>query len=337
MDILTHLTLGACIGEAFAGRKLGKHAMLWGAISHSLPDADVVTSMWLSTPGALLAHRGLTHSFLFCALFAPIMAIAARSIHSASGISWLKWTLFFGLTILLHDGLDSLNSYGVGWFEPFSRLRISFNTIYIADPWLTIWPLSASLALLCLRKNHSGRRIWLNAGLGMCCVYLLYCGVNKIKIDRAVHKLLTEQKIAYTRYFTTPAPLQNWLWYIAAGNDSGYYVGYRSLFDHRKQQRFHYFPRSTFLLGKQKNRDDVSKLIRFSQEFYTIGWLKDSLVFNDLRFEQQIGWQNPDAPFVFHYFLLSPEKNRFVVQRGRFSGWNGQAIKSLWSCIKGNQ
>ena len=38
MDSITHIALGACMGEAFLDRKLGKKAMLWGALAQSIPD-----------------------------------------------------------------------------------------------------------------------------------------------------------------------------------------------------------------------------------------------------------------------------------------------------------
>ena len=47
MDSLTHIVLGAAIGELMAGRKLGKKALLIGAIANSLPDIDFVASFWL--------------------------------------------------------------------------------------------------------------------------------------------------------------------------------------------------------------------------------------------------------------------------------------------------
>ena len=64
MDTLTHFALGACIGEAVAG-KMGKKAMLFGAIANSLPDIDFAASLWLKPDENLLAHRGITHSFMF--------------------------------------------------------------------------------------------------------------------------------------------------------------------------------------------------------------------------------------------------------------------------------
>ena len=57
MDSLTHIVLGACIGEAMLGKKLGKKAMLIGAIAQSLPDIDFVAALWLGPAENLLAHR----------------------------------------------------------------------------------------------------------------------------------------------------------------------------------------------------------------------------------------------------------------------------------------
>ena len=47
MDSLTHIALGACIGEAFFERGFGKKAMIWGALAQSIPDIDFVASLWL--------------------------------------------------------------------------------------------------------------------------------------------------------------------------------------------------------------------------------------------------------------------------------------------------
>ena len=61
MDSLTHTVLGACLGQLIAGKKIGKKAMLWGAIANNIPDIDVITSAWMGQADSLLAHRGFTH------------------------------------------------------------------------------------------------------------------------------------------------------------------------------------------------------------------------------------------------------------------------------------
>jgi inner membrane protein len=141
--------------------------------------------------------------------------------------------------------------------------------------------------------------------IGVSGLYLLYCLFNKSNINADVRRSLRKQQISYTRYFTTPAPLQNWLWFVVAGNDSGYHVGYRSLFDHSDTIAFQYFPRNDSLLQPMAMRNDVHRLMRFAQEYYTVEKYYDTLVFNDLRFGQEVGWFNPHGKFAFHYYLES--------------------------------
>ena len=335
MDSLTHIALGACMGEAFAGKQLGKKAMLWGALAQSIPDIDFMASLWMSTPSGLLAHRGFTHSFLFCALITPLFSLVAERLHRPHNISLFKWVLFFGGVIFIHIFIDAFNNYGVGWLEPFSHVRITFNAIYVADPFFSIWPGIAFVALLLLKKRSAQRRKWWRVGLGIAALYLFYCMINKAKIDNDVKGILQKQQISYTRYFTTPAPLQNWLWYVVAGNDSGYYVGYRSLFDREDEIRFEYFPRNSNLLDTIRDHEECQQLIRFSRQFYTVEKRSDTLIFNDLRFGQIIGWYNPHEQFVFHYYLNHPDDNRLVVQRGRFAKWNWKVAGSLLKRIGG--
>ena len=173
-------------------------------------------------------------------------------------------------------------------------------------------------------------------GLGLSALYLMYCMINKAVINSTVKDILKKQQITYTDYFTTPAPLQNWLWYVVARNDSGYNIGFRSVFDSKKEIDFHYFPRREHLLEPVKGNEDLQKLIRFSQQYYTLEQWNDTLVFNDLRFGQIIGWENPKGRFVFHYYLLHPGDNTLVVQRGRFEGWNQQVFIRLLKRIAGN-
>lgn len=336
MDSLTHIALGACIGEAFFEKGFGKKAMVWGALAQSIPDIDFIASTWLNTTENLLAHRGITHSILFAILIVPLFAVTANRVHRPHDISFRKWILFFATEVFAHLLLDGCNNYGVGWLEPFSHIRFSFNTIYVADAFFSIWPGIAFVMLIILNRFHPARVFWWRLGVFLPILYLGYSTWHKININRDAQEIFTTQHIAHKRYFTTPAPLQNWLWYVVAGNDSGYYVGFRSVFDSKKQIRFQYFPRNDSLLQPIADHKDLQNLIRFSQQFYTVEKWKDTLVFNDLRFGQIIGWENPKERFVFHYFLQQPLDNVLVVQRGRFAKWDRQAIQSFWQRLKGN-
>src|SRR5580704_522757 len=102
MDSITHIVLGAAIGEIVAGRKLGKKAMLIGAIVQSLPDIDFLANFWLDTSHATLAHRGITHSFFFVLVMTPLLAWVAGRLWPRSGMTRRDWWLFFGLQLLVH-------------------------------------------------------------------------------------------------------------------------------------------------------------------------------------------------------------------------------------------
>lgn len=336
MDSITHIALGACIGEAFFEKGFGKKAMLWGALAQSIPDIDFVASFWLSTADDLLVHRGFTHSILFALLIVPIMALIAEKIHRPHNISYKKWALFFAAEVFMHLFLDAFNNYGIGWLVPFNEHRFSFNILYVADPFFSIWPGVAFVVLLILHRFHGLRPFFWKMGLIVPLVYLLYCCYNKYYIDRKVNEVFAQQNIPHQRYFTTPTPLNNWLWYVVAGNDSGYYVGYRSVFDLQEGMDFNFFPRNDSVLNPVDQFEYLQKLVRFSQEFYTVEKWGDTIVFNDLRFGQILGWHNPKEKFVFHYFLQYPTQNKLVVQRGRFTGWNKQEIMILLHRMKGN-
>lgn len=335
MDSLTHIAIGACIGELFLGKKIGKKAMLYGAIAASLPDIDFVASFWLSTADDLLAHRGFTHSFLFAILFILMFAFFFRYHHRVENIPIGTWLLFMFTEMGSHLFLDAFNAYGIGWFEPFNHRRISFHVIYVADPFFSIWPGIAAVLLLTLKKTDKKRRTWAKAGLILSSLYLMYCLGNKWKIDNITRYSLTRQGIHDKHFFTTPAPFNNWLWYIVAATDSGFQIGYRSVFDRNDQIRFHYIPQKNFLLDTFRRQHDVHTLMTFSQGFYTADTSSHGIIFNDLRFGQMMGWQNPEAPFVFHYYLQDTDANQLVVQRGRFANWNNETIHVFINRIRG--
>lgn len=336
MDSITHLAIGACMGEMLAGKELGKRALFWGALAHSIPDIDVVSAMWLSPSSELLAHRGFTHSFLFCGLVAPAFAMLAFYTHRQRAISLRKWLLFFGAVIGLHLLLDAFNNYGVGWLEPFSQYRVSFNSIYIVDPFFSLLPVLVAIILLVKRRGHAMRLKWIRIALGFSFLYLGYSLVNKAIVDKDVKASLEKQHIRYSSFFTTPAPLQTWLWYTVAVADSGYYVGYRSVFDRYDTIAFRFFPRNEALLNELGYTQECRNLVRFSRGMYTIEKRGNAIVFNDLRFGQVAGWYDPAGDFVFHYYPGNSTANSLVVQRGRFSGWNRKVLEALLRRIGGN-
>lgn len=334
MDSLTHIVLGACIGEVFIGKKAGKRSLFLGAVAQSLPDIDFMASFFTTPTQDLIAHRGITHSLLFVLLVTPLLAWLADKWRRPHDIAFSTWLWFFAVELLTHLSLDIFNAYGTGLLEPFSHRRFCVHAMFVADPLFSVFPGIVTVALLFMRRDFKRKR-WAYIAIGWCVFYLAIDVFNKSIVEGAVQRVAKEQKIEYRRHFTTPTPLNNLLWYVVLEDDKGYHIGYRSVFDKKPTIDFTYFPRNDSLLNPVKDLDELKDLFIFSQGYYTIEREENYLVFNDLRFGQRVGWYKPKASFVFHYYLQRPYGNNMVVQRGRFSGWDKAAFASMIQRIKG--
>ncbi|HSB91608.1 MAG TPA: metal-dependent hydrolase [Flavitalea sp.] len=336
MDSLTHIVIGACIGDLVAGKKIGKRAMLYGALLQSIPDIDFIASFWLDPVNDLVAHRGITHSLLFAVCVTPILAFVAKRLRHKNDLSYPFWNLFFISEILIHLFLDSFNAYGTGWLEPFNHVRVSFHAIFVADPLFSIFPGIAFLVLLIKRWDDPSRRKWAYASLIFCFAYLLISLFNKDHVDKDVRHIAHSKHITADYFLSTPTPLNNMLWFVAIPSGNGFYVGYRSVFDRSNNMELRYVARNDSLLDQFPDTTSVKLLKQFSQGYYTAErYSNDTLVINDLRFGQEAGWESLDNHFAFHYYLNYPKENVLVVQRGRFARWNKHSIALMWKKIKG--
>lgn len=312
--------------------------MLIGAIAQSIPDIDFLAAFWLPAADNLLAHRGFTHSFLFGILITAALAMGAQHWYKHPTITLSRWILFFGIEIFLHLILDACNAYGVGWFEPFSHQRISFNILFVVDPFYSIWVVISLIMLLSLSSKSTARRFWTGFGLIVSSAYSLHAISNKIMVTRETKTALQRQNIPYQRMLTTPTPLNSWLWYIVIEDTAGFHTAYRSTADGKHEGiNLTFIPKQHHLLIPFETGDDAQQLKRFSQGYYTLEHLGDTVVFNDLRFGQMAGWENPKAKFVFHYYLNYPEANLLVMQRGRLANWNKKTLKTMVQRIRGYQ
>jgi inner membrane protein len=335
MDSVTHVVLGACIGEVMIGKKAGTRALFLGALAQSLPDIDFLAAFWSTPTRDLLAHRGFTHSLLFIILVTPLLAWLADKWRRPHDIAFKTWLGFFFLELFVHLLLDTANAYGTGLLEPFSHDRFSYHALFVADPLFTIIPTIATVILVFFRR-HKRRTQWALFSIYWCAAYLLISLLNKSVIERDAQKIAKQQNRHWRRHFTTPTPLNNLLWYVVLEDDKGYHIGYRSVFDRQPVMDYEFFPRNDSLLMPVKDLEELKDLFRFSQGYYTVEKTHDTLVFNDLRFGQMVGWYNPKAGFVFHYYLQRPYSNNMVVQRGRFANWNKAVFGSMLRRIKGN-
>jgi inner membrane protein len=338
MDTLTHIAIGACIGEVLFSKQLGKKALLWGALAQSFPDIDFVGALWIEPTAYFSVHRGITHG-LFAGLIAALLfSFLADRFHRPHNIPFKKFLLFFVLQILLHDALDTCNAYGTGLLEPLFHQRVSFNIIYVADPLFSLsLVIAAAVLVFSKRGPHMQKRLAL-AGLIPALAYLFVCICFKMIAAQKFRDTLATKSIGYSSYFTTPTPFNALLWYAVAKTDTGYYIGYRSAFDGRSTpMNLDFYPSNVILSEPLKTSKKVNNLVRFSHGYYSIQQEKDTLIFNVLRFGQVLGWQRQHAPFTFHYYLNEGMDDMLAVQRGRFEGWNKSTIQFFLKRMTGKE
>lgn len=123
MDSLTQIVLGAACGEAVAGRKIGNRALLWGAVGGTIPDLDVLASLFTDEITATAFHRGFMHSFLFAALAPWGLAWLTHLFYTANvhrlrafklGAA-LVWLLFFLLAAAGINAIPMIMGGGYSW------------------------------------------------------------------------------------------------------------------------------------------------------------------------------------------------------------------------------
>lgn len=340
MDSVTHIVVGACIGELALPKQLGKHRLWIGALANSLPDIDVVGSLWLSPTEDLLFHRSITHSLLFAVVVAVLFSLLFKKKVERYTLSASHLFFFLLFQFCLHEALDTCNAYGTGLLEPFSHQRFSIHLLYVADPLFTLMPLVA-FNVLCVAKGNKEtirKRIAVLA-LVIPSVYLLCITIGKQSVVKEVENNLQQKHISNDKTILTPSTFNSLLWYVIAPTDSGYYIGYRSLFDSKHYTMpVAFYPKQDSLLQSVIQQPDVVNLIDFAKDDYTVEEEKGALSFNVIRFGQIFGWRSSQqAPFAFHYYLDSTADNTLVVQRGRFSGWNKETVEAMLHRIKGYQ
>lgn len=335
MDSLTHLVLGAAIGEAVLGKKIGRKAMLWGAIADTIPDFDVFASPCFSDAQQLLVHRGITHSFLFIAIVTPLLGWLLSKGYKKTEVDWKSWSMLVFCGLFSHVVLDSFTAYGTGWFEPFSAYRVSFNSIFVADIFYTL-PFLVCVLVALIARNGSPKRIkWNKAGLILSTLYLGFTLINKWHVHSEMHDGLEKQKIVASDIVTTPTPLNNFLWMAYAPDETGYWFGYYSVFDKTNDINYYHVNKNDSLLIPYSNNASVKLLKQFSKGYYCMTKTDSAIYFNDIRFGQAGGWNQPDSSFVFSFAINENADNGDALNRRKFKTSIPEAFASLVSRIKG--
>ncbi|WP_434036059.1 metal-dependent hydrolase [Formosa sp. 4Alg 33] len=332
MDSLTQIVLGAAVGEAVLGRKIGNKAMIYGAIAGTIPDLDVMASHVTDTVSALEIHRGFTHSILFSVVFAPVYGWLVSRYERYKNVKGWSW-LFF-LAFVTHPLLDAHTTWGTQLFWPLD-LRVAYKSIFVIDPLYTV-PFLVFLIMTMFQKRSSKKRRQFNTwGLILSSVYLLLTLILKGVAFTKFEDALEQQNISYSDLDTRPSPLNTVLWTANVDTKDAYLVGHYSFFD-SKPITFHRYPKHHEYIANIADNEKMRRMIKISKGWYTITKQDDDLFFNDLRFGTLS--MNPDATnFVFQYKIQKDKQGHIQFEETPKDRNDAkQLLGELWTRVKGN-
>ena len=217
MDSLTQAVLGASVGQAVAGGRLGRRAAVWGAVAGTLPDLDVLAYPWLDLAGQLYVHRGTTHGLAFGFVTGPLLGWLVWRFERWRGRdagSWRLWAWVMTLGIVTHPLLDVFTVYGTQLLAPFSRHPFAVGSLFILDPVVTLPLLGTLLVALAVRPER--RRAWAGAGLATAVAYVAF-GVGAQAVARGtVAEAYAARGLAPDRVLVVAGPLSSLHWRGAA-------------------------------------------------------------------------------------------------------------------------
>tara|TARA_R110002050_G_scaffold196426_2_gene331409 strand:+ start:117038 stop:118039 length:1002 start_codon:yes stop_codon:yes gene_type:complete len=333
MDSLTQIVLGAAVGEAVLGRKVGNKAMLFGAIAGTIPDLDIFARYLTDNITAIEWHRGFSHSILFAVLFAPIFGWLIFKFQPKAGATWKDWSwlMFWGL--FTHPILDSFTTWGTQLFWPFET-RLAFLNIFVIDPLYTL-PFLIFLILAMLQKRTSeNRRKYNRLGLIISTSYLLLTLLLKGIAYQKFTSSLMEQGLDYTQIDTRPSPFNTILWTANIETKDTYLIGNYSFFD-SKPIKFQSYPKNHQLLGAIASNDKIKRLIKIAEGWFTITEKQGQLYFNDLRFGL-MSMDPKEEQFAFSYQLKMQGDVLEILEIPKFNTDAQRLLTELWKRIWGN-
>ncbi|MFD2256961.1 metal-dependent hydrolase [Luteolibacter algae] len=336
MDSLTQAALGAAVGEAVLGKRLGNNAMIWGLLFGTLPDLDVIASPLLDTAQKLVFHRGASHSLILMILASFLLAKPLAKLWKQQKITPARAGVFVFLTWSTHVLIDCFTVYGTSVLWPFSETRVAFNHLFIIDPLYTM-PLVISLIWLAFyrtKKHLKKRRRIFRWGMGLSTGYIAFSIAMKFLVSAAFDADLEKREVSYIRRMEAPTAFNTLLWRSVVERDEELWVGYRSVFQLPSTPvRWTIYPRNTDALVPYENEREIKTLKWFSQGWWIARPHAKGVWLADMRFgETRTHGAKPgmvDSRIMFSW-SFRPDEERDRLRNTRPLGIDGKdALKRI--------
>ena len=333
MDSLTQIVLGAAVGNATLGKRIGNKAILYGAIAGTIPDLDVIFGKFTDTITAVEWHRGFSHSILFCVLFSPVFGWLVNKIERKLNLGWKPWAELFFWGMFTHPLLDAFTTWGTQLFWPID-LSLAFNSIFVVDPLYTLPFLGLTVASMFYKRDSVTRTKLNRLGLIISSAYLLLTVGLKFFVTQKFEKALQEKNINYSEISTRPTPMNTILWNANVETEHSYLIGDYSFFDSQPIQ-FKTYSKNREASKELLEFPNVKRLIDISKGWFIIEKKNNNWYFNDLRFGV-IPKKDRAPAFVFSYLLEQVDGKIIATETPKTSQDAKFVLATLWKRILGN-
>ena len=120
----SHAVAALSIGTCFYRPQISKSVWIAGAICSVIPDLDVIGFGFGIHYRDFWGHRGFTHSLVFAALLASVVAVVMTR-RGLTGIGRFVLFVHLFLATASHGVLDAITNGGLGvaFFSPFDNTR----------------------------------------------------------------------------------------------------------------------------------------------------------------------------------------------------------------------
>jgi inner membrane protein len=270
MDSLTHIVVGAAVGTAVLGRRIGPRAAFWGAVCSTLPDLDVLVP-YGDPVRDFTYHRAASHSLFWLTLAAPVIAWLVARIERRADTAFLGWFALVWLALLSHPLLDAFTVYGTQLLLPFSDYPVALGSIFIIDPLYTLpVAIGTAAALLLSRRDPMRASRWNAAGLAASTLYLGWTVAAQAHVEGVVNRALASSPSSHGRVLVTPTPFNSLLWRVVVMDEDGYHEGYHSLLADTAPLALEHHGSERRLLDSLQDDWNVRRLAWFTKGFYAV-------------------------------------------------------------------
>lgn len=332
MDSVTQFALGACVGVAVLGRKIGpRRAALTGGVLGTLPDLDVFLAA--EDPiDSFIQHRGWSHSLFVHAALTPVFGEIVRLWRGLRAQRLAAYLAVF-LCLTTHALLDAMTIYGTRLFWPLSTDPVGVGSIFIIDPLYTLPLLFALVWAACVGSMTPRLGKVLKVCLILSTAYLGWTAIAQKWVTDQASTLLAASQTTPDQMIAIPTPFNSLVWRVIGIDGDRYFNLYMPVFGGTDAAMLYSYDRKLKLIACSDKKDRIAKVMKFSKGYFSMIVLDNKVLAADLR-------MGLTPNYAFRFVVGRLEQGKLVptpTQRLDGRGNPGEDLDWLLATLRGEK